>query len=80
MELPSVGSQIEGVVLCTLGYPAVNGGKHGLQSDGFPVGKDGSDGVAADGDVSDRRAGDESPVHLKVFRNCLSVCVERLTA
>ena len=69
MKLPRVGPQVEGVVLRPLGDPSVHGGEHVLEPNRFAVREDGADGVAAQSDASDRRAGHESTKNLKEVRS-----------
>ena len=65
MKLPRVGAQVEGVVLGPLGDPAMDGGEHGLEPDRLAVREDGADGVAAQRDAGNRRAGNESTKNLE---------------
>ncbi len=69
MKLPCVGPQVEGVILGSLGDPAVHGGEHVLEPNRFAVREDGADGVAAQCDASDRRTGYESTKNLKEIRS-----------
>ena len=64
MELPGVGSQVEGVVLGAFAEPAMPGREQPLQDDRLVSGERRTDDVTADGDVGVRRSGDVASVHL----------------
>ena len=64
MQLPGVGTQVEGVVLGSLGDPAVHRREHGLQTNWFPLRENGTYGVATEGHMGYRRSGYEASIDL----------------